>query len=102
MSVLLYVERHLAESRTSSLQALSLARRLAARPVHALTAGGTNGLADTGEHVSTLHVAEHEAFGSYAPAAIARATVEVVRDVGPAAVVAAGSAATRCSHTSRR
>ncbi|HEX2345616.1 MAG TPA: electron transfer flavoprotein subunit alpha/FixB family protein [Gaiellaceae bacterium] len=94
MSVLVVVAGTPGEIEDVSLQALSLARRLAAGgPVHALTVGGGDGLADTlGEHgVSTLHVAEHEAFGTYAPAAVARATVEVVREVGPATVVAAGN-----------
>jgi electron transfer flavoprotein alpha subunit len=94
MSILVVVERTPGAVEDVSLQALSLARRLAAGdPVHALTVGDGNGLADTlGEHgVSTLHAAEHEAFDSYAPAALARAAVEVVRDVAPAAVVAAGN-----------
>jgi electron transfer flavoprotein alpha subunit len=45
-----------------------------------------------GDHgVSALHVAEHEALDSYAPLGVARAAVELVERLGPAAVVAAGS-----------
>ena len=64
MNVLVVVERTPGGIEDVSLQALSLARRVAAGdPVHALTVGGGSELADTlGEHgVSTLHVAEHEA-----------------------------------------
>jgi electron transfer flavoprotein alpha subunit len=41
--------------------------------------------------VETLHVAEHEAFASYAPAAVAHALVELVGPLEPSAVVAAGT-----------
>ena len=45
-----------------------------------------------GEHgVSTLHVAEHEAFSAYAPVAVARAVADVAERIKPAAVVAAGT-----------
>ncbi len=39
----------------------------------------------------TIHVAEGDAFSSYAPAAIARALVELVERLSPSAVVAAGT-----------
>jgi electron transfer flavoprotein alpha subunit len=41
--------------------------------------------------VSTLHVAEHEAFDAYAPLAVARAAVELAGRVEPTVIVAAGS-----------
>ena len=99
MSVLVVIERTPAGVDERSLQAIAFARGLAEAPaIHALVVsppGDTisQRLSDTlGEHgVSTLHVAEHEAFEAYAPAAVARATVEVARDAGLHAVVAAGS-----------
>ena len=42
--------------------------------------------------VSTLHVAEHEVFATYAPGAVARALVELIERLSPSAVVAAGTA----------
>jgi electron transfer flavoprotein alpha subunit len=44
------------------------------------------------EHgVATVHVAEHDVFGSYAPLAVAQAAVELVERLQPAVIVAAGS-----------
>ena len=52
--------------------------------------GGLEGV--LGEHgVSTVHVAEHEAFSSYAPAAVARAALDVMGRTATSAVVAAGN-----------
>jgi electron transfer flavoprotein alpha subunit len=84
-----------------SLQALAFARALG-EPVEALAVdapsynlsqGNTAELAAVvGRHgVSTLHVAEHEAFAAYAPAAVARAVVEIAERLATTAVVAAGT-----------
>ncbi|HEU0336215.1 MAG TPA: electron transfer flavoprotein subunit alpha/FixB family protein [Gaiellaceae bacterium] len=95
MSVLAVVERTADGVDELSLQALALARGLAGdEPVEALAVGRDGGelAAVLGEHgVSTLHVAEHEAFDAYAPVAVARAAVELVGRLGSRAVVAAGS-----------
>jgi electron transfer flavoprotein alpha subunit len=74
-----------------SLQALTFARAYAAgEPLHALAIGLLpDGLGDHG--VGTLHVAEHDAFGSYAPAAVAQSVVELVERLAATAVVAAGN-----------
>lgn len=94
MSVLVVIERTPGGVDELSLQAVALARRFAAgEPVHGVAGGGGQGLAgDLGEHgVSTLHVAEHDAFTAYAPVAVARAVVEVTSRIAPSAVVAAGN-----------
>ena len=95
MSVLVVDERTAHGVDEVSLQALAFARRLAdAEPVEALAVGRDGGglAAVLGEHgVSTLHVAEHEAFDAYAPVAVARAAVELAGRRGSSAVVAAGS-----------
>ncbi len=91
MTVLWVVEHDRGEPTEPSLQAATLARRLAGgAPLHALAVGlEPHGL---GEHgVGTLHLAEHDAYGSYAPDAIARAVAETVERTGASAVVAAGS-----------
>jgi electron transfer flavoprotein alpha subunit len=90
--VILSVVEHLdGEPNELSLQALAFARRYAAgEPVHALTAGvEPRGLDRHG--VDTLHIAEHDAFGSYAPAAVAKAVVELSGRLSPRAVLAAGN-----------
>ncbi len=99
MSVLVLVERGEAGVDELSLQALALARTLASNnAVHALavtTPSDTvsqGDVAQLGEHgVSTLHVAQHDVFGSYAPPAVAQAAVELTERLQPAAIVAAGS-----------
>jgi electron transfer flavoprotein alpha subunit len=108
MTVLVLVERHPEGADEISLQALTLARTVAAgEPVHALIVdapgdrssqgdGSGDGSVDIetvlGEHgVSTLHIAEHGAFGAYAPVAVAQAAVELIARLSPTAVVAAGS-----------
>ncbi len=99
MSALVLVELDAEGVDELSLQALAFARSLASGDeLHALAVGvpGDNlsqGMAgELGAHgVSTLHVAEHEAFGSYAPAAAARALVELAARLSPDAIVAAGS-----------
>ena len=89
--VLAVVEHVDGEPTELSLQALTFARRYAAGdPLHALAVGlEPRGLAEHG--VGTLHVSEHEVFGSYAPAAVAQSVVELVERVSPSAVVAPGS-----------
>jgi electron transfer flavoprotein alpha subunit len=95
VSVLALVERTPDGVDELSLQALAFARALAgADPLAALAAGRGAGEAASvlgGHGVSTLHVAEHDAYDAYAPVAVARAAVELVRRIGARAVVAAGS-----------
>ena len=106
MTVLVVVERTPDGVHDLSLQAVAFARRYAADDrVHALVVGESDGLEGRlGEHgVETVHVAEHDAFASYAPAAVARA---IARRVGRTARRRSSqpgtSAAMRCSRTSRR
>ncbi len=91
MTVLVVVEHADGEPAEVSLQALAFARAYASgEPVHALAVGlEPRGLGAHG--VATLHVAEHDAYGSYAPAAVAQAVVEASERVSPAAVVAGGN-----------
>jgi electron transfer flavoprotein alpha subunit len=102
MSVLVVVERQQGGVDELSLQALAFARNLArGAPVQALAVTSPSGsepqeiselASEVGEHgVATLHVAEHEVFGSYAPVAVAQAAVELARQLEPGAIVAAGS-----------
>jgi electron transfer flavoprotein alpha subunit len=93
VSVLCVVEHLNGEPNELSLQALAFARGFAeGRPVHALSIGlETHGLVEHG--VDTLHVAEHDVFGAYAPAAIAQSAVELAERLAPNAVMAAGNEA---------
>lgn len=95
MTVLVYVEHRDGQVDEPSLQALALARGYAqAGPVEAFAAGeGAASLAcELGAHgVSTLHVAEHDVFSSYAPSALGQSLVELAGRLAPAAVVGAGS-----------
>jgi electron transfer flavoprotein alpha subunit len=94
MSALVVVERTPDGIHELSLQALAFTRGYATgEPLEALVVGDSDGLEATlGMHgVATVHVAEHEAFSSYAPVAVARATLDVVRRTAPTAVVAAGN-----------
>ena len=91
MTVLVVIEHVDGEPTEPSLQALTFVRGYAAgEPVHALAVGLVpRGL---GEHgVGTVHLAEHDAFGSFAPAAVARSVVETIQRIAPSAVVAPGS-----------
>ena len=95
MSVLLLVEHVQGELDKLSLQALTFARGYAAGDGLEVMVTGP-GAPDTagalGAHgVGTVHVAEHDALGAYAPLAWARALAELVERLAPAAVVAAGS-----------
>jgi electron transfer flavoprotein alpha subunit len=89
MSVLVYVEQpgELTE------QALTFARSLAnGAGVHAFATSTPSDTVSQGlRGFEALHVAEHEAFSSYAPVAIARGLVQLVERVSPVAVVAAGT-----------
>jgi electron transfer flavoprotein alpha subunit len=78
-----------------SLQALALARGLAAEePLEALLVGpgGTDAAKDLGAHgVTTAHAAEDDRLAAYAPGAWARCVTEVADRTNPGAIVAAGS-----------
>ena len=98
MAVLVVVERELDGVDELSLQALAFARTLSeSDELHALLVSpsvnltqGIDGI--LGEHgVSTVHLAEHNAFDAYAPLAVARAAVELAERIESSAIVAAGS-----------
>jgi electron transfer flavoprotein alpha subunit len=94
VSVLVVVELSPEGVDELSLQALAFARALGGSDVHAIAFGkGGDELAATlGAHgVSTVHVAEQEVFDTFAPAAAARAAVELVERLSPSLVLAAGS-----------
>lgn len=95
MSILVVVERQPGAVDELSLQALAFARAFAnATPLHALVVGtyADDVSSALGEHgVATVHVAEDEVYGSYAPLAVARATAELAERLQATAVVAAGS-----------
>jgi electron transfer flavoprotein alpha subunit len=95
VTTLVLVERQPAGVDELSLQALAFARGLDTdSALHTLVVGSeAGGVAPTlGEHgVATVHVAEDEAFDSYAPLAVARAAVELAERLEADAVVAAGS-----------
>jgi electron transfer flavoprotein alpha subunit len=80
--ILVYVE----EAGELTAQVLAFARTLD-DAVQAFAVGDAPDLLG----FETLHVAEHEAFASYAPAAVAHALVELVAPLEPFAVVAAGT-----------
>jgi electron transfer flavoprotein alpha subunit len=92
--MLVVVEREVGGIEELSLQALAFARGLAEGPLHALVVGarGEELAAVAGEHgVATLHVAEHDAFTAYAPAAVARTAAELIERLQEQVVIAAGS-----------
>jgi electron transfer flavoprotein alpha subunit len=95
VSVLVYLEHADGVVDEPSLQALTLARAFAGGSVAAVCAcvEATQALpaALAGHGVSTLHVAEGDAFASYAPLAIAEAIVERAAAVGATAVVGPGT-----------
>ena len=96
MSVLVYVEHANGAVDEPSLQALTLARALgSAEPVAALVTCNSLSQAPSaglaGHGVQTLHVAEGESFGTYAPLAIAEAIVERVGTLGATVVVGPGT-----------
>jgi electron transfer flavoprotein alpha subunit len=93
--VLTLVEHDGAQVDELSLQALTLARDLAAgAPLVALLLGdgAHQAAAELGAYgVKTAHVAEHERLAAYAPGAWARAVVETTERAGATAVLAAGT-----------
>jgi electron transfer flavoprotein alpha subunit len=84
MSVLVLVE----PGEELSLQAISLARDLGS-PVHALAFADAPELGAYG--VRTVHVAEHDQLSSYAPAAWAACLDQLIDQLNPSAVAAAGT-----------
>ncbi len=91
MGVLVVVEHVDGEPSDVSLQALTFARAYAGEgPLDVVAVGlEPRGLEQHG--VGTVHVAEHDAFASYAPAAIAQSVAELAQRVSASAVIAAGS-----------
>ncbi len=81
--VLVYME----EPGELAQQALAFAGLLG-EPLHAFCVGKPVPIAG----VEIVHVAEGDAFSSFAPAAIARALVELAETLSPSAIVAAGTA----------
>ena len=81
--VLVFVE----EPGELTQQALAFAGLLG-EPLHAVCAGEPVPISG----VEVVHVAEGNAFSSFAPAAIARALVELAATLSPSAIVAAGTA----------
>ena len=92
---LVYVEHQDGQPDEVSLQAIALARGIAGTgPLEALLAGpgAAEATAGLGAHgVTRAHLAEHDALGSHAPAALGRCIAELIERLSPAAVVAAGS-----------
>jgi electron transfer flavoprotein alpha subunit len=95
MTVLVVVEHAGGQVDELSLQAVALARELAAgEPLAALlvSEGARDAAAGLGAYgVSTAHVAEDERMGAYAPGAWARCVTELVERERPGAVVASGT-----------
>ena len=93
MSVLVLVEHVDREPSDLSLQALTLARSLAAgEPVHALLLGSADAAPALGTYgVAVAHVAEHPRLGSFAPDAWAATISELATRLSATAVVAAAS-----------
>jgi electron transfer flavoprotein alpha subunit len=71
-----------------SLQALSLARELG-EPLHAFSVGSADELGAYG--VQTVHLADDERLSAYAPAAWAACLEQLIDQIQPTAVVAAGT-----------
>jgi len=85
MSVLVLIE----PNEELSLQAISLARDLG-DPLHALVVG--EAVTELGAYgVQTVHVAENERLSAYAPAAWAACLEQLIDQIAPTAVVAAGT-----------
>jgi electron transfer flavoprotein alpha subunit len=92
---LVYVEHQDGAPDDVSLQAIAVARSLAGgAEIRALAAGpfAADAAAALGEHgVATLHVPEHEVFGTHAPVALGRALTQLASQLGSGAVMAAGT-----------
>ncbi len=96
MSVLVYLEHSAGDVDEPSLQALTLARAFAGGSTVEAVVACDNKLqapseALAGHGVSSLHVAEGEAFVSYAPRAVAEAIVELAQRLGATAVLGPGT-----------
>ena len=95
MGVLVLIEHEAGAVDELSLQALSLARELAGgEPLSALLVGpgAREAAGQLGAHgVTTAHLAEDERLAAYAPGAWASSVEGLVDQLGPSAVVAAGS-----------
>jgi electron transfer flavoprotein alpha subunit len=93
--VLALVEHQDGQIDELSLQALTLARELAAgEPLHALLVGDGGRAAAAqlaGQGVASAHAAEDERLAAYAPGAWAQSVIELVDRLEPSAVVAAGT-----------
>jgi electron transfer flavoprotein alpha subunit len=93
--VLALVEHQDGQVDELSLQALALARELAAgEPLHALLVGDGGRVAAAqlaGQGVASAHPAEDERLAAYAPGAWAQSVIELVDRLEPSAVVAAGT-----------
>jgi electron transfer flavoprotein alpha subunit len=93
--VLALVEHQDGQVDELSLQALTLARELAAgEPLHALLVGDGARAATAqlaGQGVASAHAAEDERLAAYAPGAWAQSVIELVDRLEPSAVVAAGT-----------
>ena len=88
MTVLVYLEHEGGVPTDPSRQALTFARRSAqGDPTHAVVVGG--GLDVAG--VTAVHVAQHDVFDSYAPAAAARAVAEVAERTSASVVIGPGT-----------
>jgi len=93
VTALVYLEQTDGAVDEPSLQAAALASSLAGgADVNAVVAGDTVELAPAGPlPVDAVHVAVHDAFGSYAPLAIAEAIVELAGRMGATSVVGPGT-----------
>lgn len=93
--ILVYVDHENGEVDPLSLQAVTFARSLGAKPIEAIVAGSSGAkcaatLAQYG--VEQIHVAEHPALDDYAPVAAARAVIQIIETSKPTLVLGAGSA----------
>jgi electron transfer flavoprotein alpha subunit len=93
VSAVVYLEHSGGVVDEPSLQAASVAGAVAGgEPVHAVVASDSPLQAlDPAPPVGAVHVAVHEAFGAYAPRAIAEAIAELATRIGATAVVGPGT-----------
>lgn len=95
--ILTYIEQDRAKINAASFEALTLARQLAEKnnaPLHAIAIGDVSAelverLGAFGVH--TLHLAQHNALGEYAPDAYAASIVEIARAQNAHTILASGS-----------
>jgi len=93
VTALVYLEQTDGAVDEPSLQAATMASSLGGgAEVHAIVAADTAALAPAGQlPVDAVQVAVHEAFGSYAPLAVAEAVVELAGRLGATCVVGSGT-----------